>query len=140
MILICIPGKLQHNSQPTVKQLQSTIYSRVYADDNVETLNVTHTVNLAHQMERFRFTSYPSGKEPKENIFNGGQKLEGDWTNHPSITFKAEQSDFLLLPEPGSYSSMLPTGARADISGTLPLHGEPCCTELFIYTFAKAMW
>lgn len=51
--------------------------------------------------------------------------MESDQTNHPSITFKVGQSDFLLLPEPGNYSSKLPIGARANISGTLALRGEP---------------
>lgn len=38
----------------------------------------------------------------------------GDWTNLPSITFKADHSRFLLLVKPGSSSSKLAIAVRGD--------------------------
>lgn len=40
--------------------------------------------------------------------------LEGDWTNHLSFTFKADQSVLLVPVEPVDNISRLPAGARGN--------------------------
>lgn len=72
------------------------------------------------------------GKSPLKTFAKGWsiqkQNLEGGKTNLPTITFKADKSDFLSPPvEPGNYSSRVSIAARGDTGPetlTKPVGGE----------------
>lgn len=66
------------------------------------------------------------------------KKLECDWTNVQSVTFKLDQSDFLLTAELLATAGGLLLVPRGDISHALTPRGELQFTAAFHKTLAKA--
>lgn len=53
----------------------------------------------------------------RKHLKRGGafkRKLEADWTNPPSITFRADKSDFSLPVKPFGNTMRIPVGVRAN--------------------------